>query len=457
MEKEKKLLAVLSAATAVLMLLLLFSHTYNDIVVTTRQGINLWSILKNGDFFRFYQVNILESGNVFYNATQSCAYNFLVYLIFAVWNIPLALLMAFTNVDVMNNVFCLAYAKLLPIGALFVCAWILWKILALLGVSRKGRGILSYVFLSSSLIISVVFITSQYDTLGLIFQLLGLYAYLRGKDKQFVLWFGIAFCFKFFSLVIFLPLLLLRQKRIVPCLGALVGSVVPCAITKLLFAFASGDMSGTLRGESMAVQFVQNMLAYTTNYVNLFVVVYILILVWCYLHTAEGCPGNALWACFVSYAACFGLCNAYPYWSVLLAPFAVLVIAVSPEHFYLNILLETFGYAGLVFSNMLRYTWCYFGNTMRSMAIPKIFHGADFENSLIYGCVTGLSSNYLAVSFLHSVFVAAMTAMAIANYPGRNAGTLQSWDGQTGYCDALVFRACVGAVLCLLPVLSMFI
>ena len=56
-KKEKTFFSVLWTITIVLMVLLLFSHTYNDIVITTRHGINFWSILKNGDFFQFYQVN----------------------------------------------------------------------------------------------------------------------------------------------------------------------------------------------------------------------------------------------------------------------------------------------------------------------------------------------------------------------------------------------------------------
>lgn len=446
-KKEKTFFSVLWTITVVLMVLLLFSHTYNDIVITTRHGINFWSILKNGDFFQFYQVNILESGNEFYSATQSCAYNILVYLVFAIWNIPLALLMAFTNIDVMNNVWCLSYAKLLPILALLVCAWLVKRILDLLRVPEKKQHMLVYLFFSSALVISVVFIMSQYDVIGLIFQLLGLQAFLEKKDRKFVFWFGIAFCFKFFSLVIFLPLLLLRQKKIGPCIGSLAGMGLPLLITKLPFLFAPGT------GDLMALEFIQSMLSYTTNYMNLFIVVYILILVWCYLRNGKNLPHDAVWACFAGYAAFFGLCNAYPYWSILLAPFAVLAIAGSPEHFYLNLLLETFGYAGLMVSNMLKYTWCYFGNTMKSM----LFRNFSYEDSLIYLVISKLSDNYLAISVFHSIFVAAMAAMAFTSYPRRRTVSLAKWNDQAGYHDALILRTCIVSVLCLLPVVSLFI
>ena len=460
-QKEKSFFSILWIITIVIMVVLLLSHTYNDIAITTRQGINFWSILKNGDFFRFYQVNYLVSGNEFYDAPQGCAYNILVYLAFAIWNIPLAILMAFTDIDVMNNVFCLAYSKLLLVAAMLLCAYILRRIMNILGVPSQKWNVLGYLFLSSALMISVVFIISQYDVLGLIFQLLGLYAFLTNRKRQFVLWFGIAFCFKYFSLVIFLPLLLLMEKKIYPCLKSLVGMFLPVLITKLPFVLVSGDAAGALAGEGMTVQFLQNVLAYTTNYMNLFIVLYILILVWCYLRNYDSNEKqlhfDAVWVCFASYAAFFGLCNAYPYWSILLAPFAVLAIAISPERFYLNLLLETFGYAALVFTNMLRYTWCYFGNTMKSMIMPRIFSGASYENSLIYLIVTKLSANYLVVSVFNSVFIAAMAALAFTTFPRRSTVSLEKWNAQSGYNDALVFRAVIVSVLCLMPVLSLFI
>lgn len=460
-KKEKTFFSILWAIPIAIMVVLLFSHTYNDIVITTRQGINFWNILKNGEFLRFYQVNILESGNDIYNAAQGCAYNILVYLVFAIWNIPLALLLAFTNIDVMNNVFCLAYSKLLPVTAMLISAYLLQKIFVLLGVPQKKQGVFSFLYLTSALMVSVVFIMSQYDLLGLIFQLLGIHAFLANKNRKFVFWFGIAFCFKYFSLVIFLPLLLLKQKRIVPCLKSLCGMLIPVLLTKLPFVFASGDASGVLVGEAMTVQYIQNMLAYTTNYMNLFIIVYILILVWCYLHSYDDSSKqlhfDAVWACFVSYAAFFCLCNAYPYWSILLAPFVVLVIAISPEKFYLNVLLETFGFAALLFTNMLKFTWCYFGNTMKSMVMPLLFPGASYEDSIIYSIITKLSENYLIVSLFHSVFIAAMVALAFSTFPKRPMASLEKWNDQAGYNDALAFRSVIVSVLCLMPVLSLFI
>ena len=60
MKKSKKLWWALWIGTGLLAFVLLWSHTYNDIVVTTRHGINFWNILLDGQFLRFYNANVIR-------------------------------------------------------------------------------------------------------------------------------------------------------------------------------------------------------------------------------------------------------------------------------------------------------------------------------------------------------------------------------------------------------------
>ena len=129
MKRTRKFEMVLWICTICLFLVLLVSHAYNDIIVTTRHGINFWDILLNGDFLAFYDRNVTASGNTVYSDVQGCAYNILVYIVFAIWNLPLYLMERFASVDVMNSIPCLAYAKLLPVAAVAITAVIVKKIL----------------------------------------------------------------------------------------------------------------------------------------------------------------------------------------------------------------------------------------------------------------------------------------------------------------------------------------
>ena len=472
--KTKLVKHAITWSTIFVLLLLLVSHNYNDLLVTTRHGINFWDILLDGDFLAFYELNRCESGNAVYNAVQGCAYNILVYITFAIWNLPLYLLERFAGLDVMNSIPCLVYAKLLPVTAMAVTVIILKKILETMEIPKKQHNLLLYLYATSSLLVSVIFITGQYDILSLIFQLLGFHAFLKGKDKQFVAWFGVAFCFKYFAVVAFLPLLVLRHKKIWQWIKNLILLVIPLLITKvpfLLYGLLAGTAaSGGANGDKMAAGFMGSMLgsANLSICTNIFVLAYAGILVWCYLqkNDAKENAANGVWACLLSYTAFFGLMNAYPYWSVLVVPFVTLLIALAPHQLYLNLILETIGTAALVFTNMIRYYWVYFGYTLMPMALGRLLEGTrfrvDFANSRINSIILRLNQEtYYQMpavpAIVNSVFVAAMIAMAFVAYPKKASGRLPEWPEESEYLDVIIVRFIVNSVLCMLPILAVLL
>ena len=277
-QRKDLLLPVGWMCSAGLMVLLLLSHAYNDILITSQHGINFWNILFDGDILHFFELNYVTSGNVHYDIIQGCAYNILYYVIFAIWNIPMALLSAFTNVDVMNNIVCIAYMKLLTVAAMLATLVVLRKILVLLNVDRKHHELLSFLYLTSSLMVAVVFIVCQYDLISVVFQLLGFQAFLEKKDKKFVLFFGISFCLKYFSALLFLPLLLLRHKRIFSWIKALVGMLIPLALTSVPFV-RSYDRLAT----ELTDHLVDKLFSFSGSGYSPFVILYCFLLVWCFL------------------------------------------------------------------------------------------------------------------------------------------------------------------------------
>ncbi len=467
MIKTRKLELAVCTCSFLVCLILLISHTYNDIVITTRHGINFWNVLLEGKFLDFYKVSRIASGNDYYTAVQGCAYNILVYIVFAVWNLPLYLLERFAGVDVMNAIPCLVYSKLLVVACTAVTAAILRKLLEALHVSKEHHSLMVYLYLSSTLLVTVVFLTGQYDILSLPFQMLGLLAFIKGKDRAFVFWFGIAFCFKYFAAIIFLPLLLLRHKKAAAWVRNLVMLLVPVLITKLPFLLY-GLLAQTDRGtggEALAGRIMTRMLS-SSNIgagINPFFVVYICLLVWCYLRQENSSSSghSGVWVCMVAYGAFFGLLNAYPYWSILLAPFVVLAIAMEPKHMYINLILETAGYAGLIVVNMLRYNWVYFGHTLKPMIWSRILEGTRFHigygNSRVNEIICQLNTQGDIHAVVNSVFLGAMIALAYTTYPARNPSGSQKLQDPRGCCDILLLRLLINSGICLFPLLAVFI
>lgn len=454
-QRKDLLLPVLGVCSGCMMLLLLFSHTYNDILVTAKHGIEFWKILFDGDILHFFELNYVASGNTYYSAVQGCAYNILLYVIFAIWNIPLALLSAFSNVDVMNNIFCIAYIKLMTIAAMVISLVILRRILILLNVDRQNHGLLSFLYLTSSLMIAVVFVISQYDLVSVVFQLLGFQAYLEKKDKKFVFFFGIAFCLKYFSVILFLPLLLLRCKRLHSWIMALVGMVLPLAVTSVPFAKSYDRFSADLTGDLLSKLFRFDGSGY-----SLFVIFYCFLLVWCFLQEEDAAfSRKAVWASFVAYGLFFSLLDVYLYWSIMFAPFMVLMIAVMPRYLYLNLLLETLGYGCVVLGHAITYSNFFFGDTMKSMLMSRILSedAMNYVGSLIYYLVCQLGMKPWIFPACNSVWISVIFAMAFLGFPGHPSGAKGSLTLNRECREMLVFRFLVTCGVCLLPVLSLFI
>jgi hypothetical protein len=153
--------------------------------------------------------------------------------------------------------------------------------------------------------------------------------------------------------------------------------------------------------------------------------------------------------------------DAYPYWSVLLVPFVILAIALTPKYRYLNIILETIGCAGFVFVNMLRYNWTYFGNTLLPMIWPHILEGSRFDTSFsgsyIMRIVNALNQYTESPAAINSVFLAAIIALAYMSYPHKQISAQPVSSNLCNYHDVLTIRLIVNTIICLLPIMAMFV
>ena len=166
-----------------------------------------------------------------------------------------------------------------------------------------------------------------------------------------------------------------------------------------------------------------------------------------------------IWAGFVSYGLFFGLMSVYLYWGILFAPFMVLMISQMPRYLYLNLLLETLGYGGLVLGHASQYSNFFFGDTMKSMVMSRIVSEEvlNYKGSLIFHIVCQLSEKAWIFTACNSVFVAAVAAMAFLGYPERHAAEDHTGSLTQECYEMIVFRFLVTCGICMLPVMSLFI
>ena len=166
----------------------------------------------NGYFFDFYEHNKTYVGGNDYLP--------LVYIIFALWSLPF---IGLNLLDVPDSSSVIGYIptiseviifKAILAICFFLSALLVHKISKLIYSEDLKKGYQpAILFISSPIAIFAVFIFSQYDIFNVVFTLLGLYSYFKKNFLRFALYFSVAISFKFYAVIIYLPLVLLIEKR----------------------------------------------------------------------------------------------------------------------------------------------------------------------------------------------------------------------------------------------------
>jgi hypothetical protein len=213
----------------------------------------------NGNYLNFYDYNKLYIGGNDYLP--------LIYVIFAIWNIPLYFFGVTVSplnfgdstvpvLSVSSPLLLIAWAKILLVVFFFGSVKIISKISEILAEDVAVEHPYGpSIFATSPIAIFVIFIFSQYDIIGVFFALLGFYFYLKNNLLKFALLFSLAISFKYFALFIYIPLVLIAEKRILSILKlfaiGFAATFIQLAVywgsdifRAEIFSLASGKVSG---------------------------------------------------------------------------------------------------------------------------------------------------------------------------------------------------------------------
>jgi hypothetical protein len=198
------------------LLLCLFLYGHSDLSHTY----NASYAFLNGHFLDFYSYNSKHCFDTIYQGKND--YLPIIYLFFSIWNLPLYFLGLVSNPEIdgclVTTPIEIIWSKLLLVLFFYLCALLIEQISDIVSVKKSNISLPKVLFLTSPIIIFVVFIFSQYDIFGLFFVLLGLKYFLKKNIKLFLLFFSIAISFKYFAIVLFLPLIILIEKNLIKLL-----------------------------------------------------------------------------------------------------------------------------------------------------------------------------------------------------------------------------------------------
>lgn len=248
------------------------------------------------------------------------------YIVYAIWNIPMKLLGIVTQPERYASFWVIMWYKLLPVSLYMISGFLIYKIANVIGMGSKKAKICAYVFLTTPIGFFSQFMFGQYDILTIFLVLLGIYYYFKDNRKLFILFFALSIPFKYFSLLLFMPLLLLKEKNIWRILGSVVLVALPYAAELVLY-IGSPVFREYVLGFG-ATSYVYNAYIDTgAAKLSLVIMAWGMICAWAYFKNLSTQTDLAQWAfylCSLVIAVIFGLSQWHPQWLLFAVPFWVI-------------------------------------------------------------------------------------------------------------------------------------
>ena len=320
---------------------------HSDILHT---GSSSFALLR-GHILDFYEYNAKYLGGNSYMIST--------YIIFALWNIPLAILGRMGPPSMEQSFGVLMWFKLLP-TTLFVISGILFykicrKFEDRTGVSAKWG---TFLFLLTPTAFYSQFMFGQYDSLTVVFLLLAIKVLLDEKENSltwFSVLFGIATTFKYHALLFFVPILVYREKRIPKLIKYAICYGIPVLLVNILYLHSPAFTSGVEGFHAINYIFSPSIpYLYGGNFVTYLVpVLWVILCVYAYSRATasdayDRLRDMAYLTNLVVWLA-FGVIFWHPQWLMIATPFLALSIVVCKRRSVICMLDALFMFAFISF------------------------------------------------------------------------------------------------------------
>lgn len=301
----------------------------------------------NGHIWDFYDYNINGVG------MATIVYYPTIYILFAIWNIPLKIL-GITSING-NSPVIMFYEKML--GYVFLCFmfYLVYKIASMvLGDKHKAANSI-FVLFTIPIFFLYALPWQLYDSVWCSFVLLGLYLLLKDTRKDTIIaiiCFAVATTCKTFVLLAIIPILFYKFKNIKHLIISCIGSVSLLGLETILYRnsdYFVNEVISPLDGGFFNITFW----GWSMNGVSFLLVIFILICIQAY-RMENGNMMLYIYFPFASGALFYGMAQGTPNWIYIFIPFYAILIAnlnlKDRKLFYLLNLALTIGCVGFVMS-----------------------------------------------------------------------------------------------------------
>lgn len=335
----------------ILLISAFFFCFYKDFHLTVEQSLDFLDCLFHGKLFHFYsEINrIALSGG--YGADWPASllaganYSVINYAVLGIFCLPFYII----DVILPGDLPFLVYECWLKIGYVVLFIWMVGifdSIFKELGLNDGKRRRMDLCFFTSPIFLYASIMITHMDIFSIFFLLYGMLYMYRGKTRNMLIFFMLAVTFKPFAILGILPILFLKEKRILFLARNLVLVVAGVLLQGLVFHFDPGYgesqafMSKTYdfvgRFFAVGYKFERNAFEGKAAY---FVIGYVVLLVMCYC-IRKATKYDLVVFPLGSMILFFLFVMWHPNWAVLIVPFLVIWMGITSE-FRVAAIIET--------------------------------------------------------------------------------------------------------------------
>lgn len=371
-----------------------------------------------------------------FNGWSSIPYGLILQGVGAIWSLPVFILSEIGLVSTVSIGARLWY-KLFVLIFLILDTKQIGVIARQLGVEQeKNICWLRLYFLSSLSVILPAVHIAQMDAVYLFPMLLGISYYLGGNYYKFLICFAIAVPIKFLPVFVFVPLVLLHEKRYLYimrdlCIGT-VGIFADKAMKSIGYriemhmgidpALEVWDVSGMVMESSLGNLYENGILAFNTKF-SVAVCLFIGLCIWCYMKKSETRNQAAVFVSLLGILSLFVFGTITPYWIILCVPFALLLIFNNDKYYRVLLPLELIFSGAFLYTAIFRTSWIYGSEDTFNFLLFKLIPGYT-------GQVHGYVSDFMKQRGLNGfdgIFsaccVACIGGIAVLANPFKDAGS----------------------------------
>lgn len=328
--------------------------SYSDMQSLTMWTINIWdNLFETGNPLNFYAYSAQNIHNLPHIYVGS---DILIYIPWAIWNLPLWLLQRFGGLIAVEHQFMMVWSKCFLILLVAGCAGVIKKIAGLLN-SGYGEECI-FLFLTGFYTLTSVGFIGQNDIQVIFVLLLAMEAYLSNDWKKFLLWSALSIAFKPYFLFPYVALVLLKEKRVLHIVLYGLSGISIYMLQKIPFLNAPMYKESLANGPTNAVVFrmLENVINFTPHMVSLFVLSLLVVYVLAYFDDMEeGDNQKGIYYGMMSYICFFLFVRYESYRPLYLFVFLYLMILVKPMYYRVYLWLET------IITACFMYYYLYFG------------------------------------------------------------------------------------------------